>query len=376
VKAWTSPAAVAVEGRLFGALAVLRAVVLVNAVALNIYRRDNFDHPRAGVVCVLVMVLWTAFATWAYADPRRRTHLLLAADLAVALALLVATPLVKTEAFRATIPGYWIAGALLAWAIHDRWVGGLFAGILLAAVDLSLRQDLHQSDTGNAFLLVISGSIVGFMCGSLQHMATERDAAERSAAIATERTRLARAVHDGVLQVLALVQRRGRELGGEAAELGMLAGEQERELRALIREQDTVTVRPTDTVDLVAELGRLERLQSVTVSTPATPVELPAGTARELVAVARACLDNVRAHVGDDAPAWVLLQDFPDRVELSVRDDGPGIPAGRLDEAAADGRLGVVESIRGRIADLGGTADLVTGSFGTEWEFVVPREAP
>ena len=89
----------------------------------------------------------------------------------------------------------------------------------------------------------------------------------------------------------------------------------------------------------------------------------------------RACLDNVGAHVGEDAPAWVLLQAFPDRVELSVRDDGPGIPAGRLEEAAAQGRLGVSESIRGRIADLGGTAELVTGSFGTEWEFVVPRSS-
>jgi signal transduction histidine kinase len=69
----------------------------------------------------------------------------------------------------------------------------------------------------------------------------------------------------------------------------------------------------------------------------------------------------------------VLLQAFPDRVELSVRDDGPGIPAGRLEEAVAQGRLGVAESIRGRIADLGGTAELVTGTFGTEWELVVPR---
>lgn len=364
------------ESRLFGALAVLRVVVLVNAVVLNVYRRDNFEHPRAGVACVVVMVLWTAFATWAYADPRRRTHLLLVADLAVALALLVATPLVKTEAFRATIPGYWIAAALLAWAIHDRWVGGLVAGALFATVDLSLRQDLHQSDSGNAFLLVISGAIVGYMCGSLQQMAAERDAAERSAAIATERARLARAVHDGVLQVLALVQRRGRELGGEAAELGVLAGEQERELRALIREQDAVTIRSADTADLVAELSSLQRHGSVTLSTPATPVELPAATARELVAVTRACLDNVRTHVGEDAPAWVLVQVFPDRVELSVRDDGPGIPDGRLEAAAAQGRLGVAESIRGRIADLGGTAELVTGSFGTEWEFVVPREAP
>ena len=45
-----------------------------------------------------------------------------------------------------------------------------------------------------------------------------------------------------------------------------------------------------------------------------------------------------------------------------------------VDEAAAaEGRLGVSESIRGRIADLGGTATLTTGSFGTEWELVVPR---
>jgi signal transduction histidine kinase len=109
------------------------------------------------------------------------------------------------------------------------------------------------------------------------------------------------------------------------------------------------------------------------VSTPGSAVELPAATARELLAVTRACLDNVRRHVGESAPAWVLLQSFPDRVELSVRDDGPGIPAGRLEEAAAQGRLGVVESIRGRIADLGGTAELVTGPGGTEWELVVPR---
>jgi signal transduction histidine kinase len=60
-------------------------------------------------------------------------------------------------------------------------------------------------------------------------------------------------------------------------------------------------------------------------------------------------------------------------VALSVRDEGPGILSGRLESAAAEGRLGVAESIRGRVADLGGTAELVTGSFGTEWEISVPR---
>jgi signal transduction histidine kinase len=358
---------------MFGALAVLRAVVLLNAVALDVYRADNFAHPRVGAACVAVMVLWTGFATWAYADPRRRTVLLLTADLVIALALLLLTPEVKGPGFHATVPGFWIMSALLAWAIQYRWAGGLVAGLLLASVDLTLRQEVRQSDYGNAFLLVIGGPIVGFMCASLQQMATDREVAERSAAMAAERARLARAVHDGVLQVLALVQRRGRELGGDAAELGRLAGEQERELRRLIRAQEAVTTHSPDTVDLVGELGTLERSGNVTVSTPGTPVELPATTAHELVAAARACLDNVRRHVGDDAPAWVLLQAFPDRVELSVRDGGPGIPAGRLEEAAGQGRLGVAESIRGRVTDLGGTAELVTGDFGTEWELVVPR---
>jgi signal transduction histidine kinase len=375
VSSWSSPAAVAVQDRLFTALAVLRGIVLVNAVALNVYRADNFEHPRAGAACVAVMVLWTGFATWAYADPRRRTFLLLAADLVLALALLLVTPQVKGTGFHATVPGFWVMGALIAWSIRYRWVGGLLAGVLLAGVDLSLRQAIRQSDYGNAFLLVIGGTIVGFMCASLQQMATDREVAERSAAMAAERARLARAVHDGVLQVLALVQRRGRELGGDAAELGRLAGEQERELRRLIRVQEAVATRQPDMVDLVSELTRLERSGTVTVSTPASPVALPAATARELLAVARACLDNVKLHVGDRAPAWVLLQAFPDRVELSVRDDGPGIPTGRLEEAAEQGRLGVAESIRGRIADLGGTADLVTGDFGTEWELVVPRPA-
>lgn len=373
---WSSPAAIAVENRLFRALAVLRVVLLVNTVALNLYRADNFQRPALGAACVVVMVAWTGFAVWAYAEPRRRTVPLLVADLAIAIAMLLATPVVKGDGFSASLPGFWVVGALIAWAIHYRWAGGLAAGLLLAAADLSQRQDVGQSDYGNAFLLVIGGPIVGFMCGSLQQMATERDAAERAAAIAAERARLARAVHDGVLQVLALVQRRGRELGGEAAALGVLAGDQERELRALIRAQDEVTTDPRgDEVDVAAELARLEHHRNVTVSTPGSPVELPTATADELVAATRACLDNVRLHVGEDAPAWVLLQAFPDRVELSVRDDGPGIPAGRLEEAAAQGRLGVVESIRGRIADLGGTAELATGSFGTEWEIVVPREA-
>ncbi|MCU1417589.1 MAG: histidine kinase [Schumannella sp.] len=368
-------AASAVEDRLFGALAVLRVVVLLNAIGLNVYRHGTFERPILAVVCVAVMVAWTAFAIWAYGRPERRTVALLVADLVVAVALVLVTPWVKGADFSATIPGSWIIGALLAWSIHFRLKGGLAAGALLAVADLAQRQELRASDYGNAFLLILSGTIVGYLCDSLQKMAAERDAAERAAAAAAERARLARVVHDGVLQVLALVQRRGREMGGAAEELGELAGEQEQELRRLIRAQSSVVV-GAGTVELGSALTQLESLPSVTVSTPGVPVELPSDTAHEVVAAVRACLDNVKVHVGDDAPAWVLLQADPDRVEISVRDNGSGIPTGRLAAATADGRLGIAESIRGRITALGGTTELLTGSSGTEWEIVVPRSGP
>jgi signal transduction histidine kinase len=178
---------------------VLRLVFLVNAVALNVFRGDNFDRPVAGWLCVALMVAWTAVAIWAYADPSRRGVLPLSLDLAVAVALLALTPVVQGGGFEATVPGFWVVGALLAWAVRFHWVGGLVAGTVLCAVDVLVRDDLDQANYGNLFLLLIGGPIVGFLAESLQQMAAERDRAERTAAAAAERARLARAVHDGVL---------------------------------------------------------------------------------------------------------------------------------------------------------------------------------
>ena len=98
--------------------------------------------------------------------------------------------------------------------------------------------------------------------------------------------------------------------------------------------------------------------------------------ARSVVSAVRACLDNVAVHVGSQAPAWVLLEQVGSTVVVTVRDEGPGIAEGRLAEARAQGRLGVAESIRGRVADLGGTSVLTTGSFGTEWELSIPLDQP
>ncbi|MFC5178974.1 MacS family sensor histidine kinase [Nocardioides taihuensis] len=372
---WSRPA-LDVEDRLFRALAILRVVVLLNAIALNIYRAPGAEHPAALAGVVAVMVVWTVVAIWAYAEPRRRTPALLVADLAIATATILVSPVVKGPGMEATIGGFWIIGALLAWAVHWNWRGGLVASVVLAVADLSVRDHVSQGNYGNTFLLLIGGPIVGFLAESLQMMASERDAAQRATVAAEERARLARAVHDGVLQVLALVQRRGRELGGEAAELGRLAGEQESVLRRLIREQDAVPSGPAGATeaDLTSALAGLES-DRVTVATTGAPVLLDTRVVDEVVAAARACLDNVERHVGPGAAAWVLLETLPDEVVVSVRDEGPGIPDGRLAAAAADGRLGVAESITGRLCDLGGEAVLTTGPTGSEWELRVPLRA-
>ena len=212
------------------------------------------------------------------------------------------------------------------------------------------------------------------MCESLQRMAHERDTAEHAAAAAEERTRLARAVHDGVLQVLTMTQRRGAAAGGEWAYLGQLAGEQERSLRSLIRQQDTVPAAAGGQVDLAGGLEAMATAHPVRieVATPGGAVLVDEHIATEIVAAVRACLDNVLTHVGPDASAWVLAQAAPDEITISVRDDGPGIAPGRLEQAESEGRLGVTSSIRGRIEDLGGTAVMESGSWGTEWELTVP----
>jgi signal transduction histidine kinase len=379
-----SPAADQVDTSLFRALAVLRVVVLAYAVVLNAARWHEFARPALGWVVVGGMCVWSAFATWAYDAPRRRRLPLFVADAAVALLALLSTPLVESQAMldrhASTVPSFWVMSAVLAWAIWRGWVAGLAVAVLLSAADLSVRTDYNGTTWGNIFLLLLAAGVVGYTAPQLREAVEARARAERVAATMAERARLARVVHDGVLQVLALVQRRGLEIGGDAADLGRMAGDQEVALRSLV--QGDAAVRHPDghlgadeTGDLVDVLGSCQS-RAVTVSGPGRPVRLPRAVVDELAAVVRACLDNVARHVGAGAPAWVLVEDLGASVVVTVRDEGPGIVDGRLDEARGEGRLGVAESIRGRMADLGGAAALMTApGQGTEWELRVPRRA-
>ncbi|MEY7980986.1 ATP-binding protein, partial [Streptomyces pilosus] len=112
----------------------------------------------------------------------------------------------------------------------------------------------------------------------------------------------------------------------------------------------------------------------VALAEPGAPVPLAPAAAREVAAAVGAALDNVRRHAGEDARAWILVEDEPDEVIVTVRDDGPGIPDGRLAQAEGEGRLGVALSIRGRLRDLGGSAELISvPGQGTEVELKVPK---
>ena len=84
-------------------------------------------------------------------------------------------------------------------------------------------------------------------------------------------------------------------------------------------------------------------------------------------------MDNVVQHAGPDARAWVLAEVLDDSLLVTIRDDGYGMAPGTLEQAAANGRLGLASSIRGRIEDLGGNVRITSEpGQGTELEFELP----
>jgi signal transduction histidine kinase len=357
------------------ALIALRiATLAVAAYSILGYYRD-FAHPLLGLAAFAVMAAWTGLMTAANAVDRGRTWPIVSADLAVSVAVLLATSYIDTAArIRAdasTIPGIWVVCAVIACGIVGGPWAGLAAGLAIGVADVIVRGGLVGHTTANAVMVLLAGSGVGLVSLLLERAETAMTAAIEQVAASAERERLARGIHDGVLQVLALTQRRGPELGPVGAELGRLAGEQEAALRALIAAGPAV---PSHGIIDLRGLLSARAGTRIVLSAPADPVELPAAVARELAAAVGAALDNVAAHAGPGARAWILVEDDGRAVVVTVRDDGPGIPDGRLAEAEAEQRLGVARSIRGRLAELGGSA-LVTSvpGEGTEVELRIPR---
>ena len=338
---------------------------------------DHYQRPWLAAICLACMAVWTAFTVWKYRTRAGRTNLLVAADVVVVNALFLLNELILTEAQMnspdPSVVTVWHSTGVTAAAVQWGMTGGLATGIVEAAANLLVRGRIGSDMALDTVLLIGVGLVIGLNSDHARR-STERLAhALRTEAATAERERLARSIHDSVLQVLARVRRRGAELGGEAAELAELAGEQEIKLRSLIATKPETT--EDGETDLAARLQVL-RTARVHVSVPGNPVLLTEQLTADLAAVVREALANADKHAGEQAQVWVLLEELPEEIVLSVRDDGPGIPEGRLDEAAAEGRMGIAKSIRGRVTALGGmiTLDTAPGE-GTEWEVRVPRTA-
>jgi signal transduction histidine kinase len=373
---------------LWRALAVFRfASVAYAMLRLAVIDRSDYSRPDWAWAVIGVMAVWTIGTTIAYAQPVYRTRWLLSADLVVTAGLLLSTAVLQTPlALRhgvTPVTATWLAGPVLAWAVRYGRRAGTVAAVIMSGCDLVLYRGALPQDTvvNGVVLLLLAGVVVGHLARLAAEVEAERQRAIEVEAASRERERLARRIHDSVLQVLALVQRRGAEAGGTAAELGRLAGQQEAALRALVGGGTATSAAgglgpgASGAVDLRAALLSAQT-DRVTVSVPAQAVLLDQGAADELASATRAALDNVRRHCGEQTRAWVLVEDEPDVITVTIRDEGPGIPAGRLAEAAAAGRLGVSHSIHGRLRDLGGAAVIrsVPGE-GTEVELRLPRAA-
>ena len=372
---------------LWRAIAVFRFASLGYAM-LRLAVIDRADYARLDWAWAVigVMTVWTIGTTIAYARPERRTRLLLSTDLVVTAGLLLSTSVLQTpqamEHGVTPVTATWLAGPVLAWAVRYGRRAGTVAALIMSCCDLALFRGAALSVVINGVvLLLLAGVVVGHLARLAAEVETERQHAIEVEAASRERERLARHIHDSVLQVLALVQRRGAEAGGTAAELGRLAGQQEAALRALVgsgmgaRAAGGLTPSASGTVDLRAALLPAQT-DRVTVSVPAQAVLLDKAAADELASAMRAALDNVRRHCGEQTRAWVLVEDEPGLITVTIRDEGPGIPAGRLAAAAAAGRLGVSHSIHGRLRDLGGSATISSApGEGTEVELRLPRGA-
>jgi signal transduction histidine kinase len=361
--------------QLWRAVGLFRFATLAYAAVLILRDHDAYAHPARAYVALAVMAAWSLVTAIAYARPAARRPWLVGLDVAVAVALVLGTRAVATSAQidhgSATLPASWAAASVLACAVAGGPWAGLAGAAAVSAADLAERGTLAQNTFNGIVLLVIAGLIGGYVVRLALRAEAAVDRAARLDAATAERRRIARDIHDSVLQVLALVRARGRELGGEAAELGRLAGEQETALRSLVA---MTPATPGDGRLDVRALLEAHAGDRVEVSCPAYAVPLPEETALAVSAATAEALANVRRHAGPHARAWILVEEEGDAVTISVRDNGVGFASGRPERASAAGRLGLAQSITGRIRDVGGEASVTsTPGQGTEVELRVPR---
>ncbi len=271
------------------------------------------------------------------------------------------------------------AGAFVAWYQLDdpvgrrqgrtraRWVGvaQVVGGIALVSVGVVVIVTQGQSprtivNGALAGVAVLAGAVVIAAPFALRlYRGLQREQAERVRA--TERADIAAHLHDSVLQTLALIQRRA----DDPTTVARLARRQERELRAWLyggepRESDSLAAA------VAAEVHEVEDEQGVPVELVATGDRPFDAAGESLVKATREAVLNAVRH--GRPPISVFMEVGRDGVEVFVRDHGDGFDISDIGED----RLGVRESIIGRMKRAGGSARIRRLDNGTEVSLTLP----
>ena len=192
---------------------------------------------------------------------------------------------------------------------------------------------------------------------------TTRSAERAALARQEQRSEIAAHLHDSVLQTLAIIQNRA----GAGTEIARIARAQERELRDwLFAGTDPFAGDLATELRTMARELELEHAVRIEVVTVGDVGELESTA---LAGAAREALVNAARHAGGDVT--VYAEATPDAVEVFVRDRGAGFDP----DAVPAGRLGIRESIVGRMARAGGTGVVASSPDGTEVQLRLPRRA-
>lgn len=172
-------------------------------------------------------------------------------------------------------------------------------------------------------------------------------AQQRRAAIA-ERARIARDLHAVVVPDLRRALREAENVGS-VDRLAASLRDALRQVEAMVETRDAIGLEIGGLVMALESLAeRVEDRSDVRVSIdvaesdgqpPASPPPLVAAAALRIAALA---LENVVRHA-PSAQVRIVVSSGPDRVALSIEDDGPGISPGVERAALEDGRRGLAD---------------------------------
>jgi len=210
-----------------------------------------------------------------------------------------------------------------------------------------------------------------------------RVTAERERAAQAERERMARDLHDDLLQTLSAVR-------ADIATVGLSANDPERAKATLERSQDDLANAIDSARRLVTGLrpqalegrGLVEALDALAAEfTGRTGVpcavectaniDAPSAVTESLYRVAQESLTNVSKHAEASSVRMTVSRPRPDHLRLCVQDDGRGLAIGGDDK---DGAFGLV-GMRERMQLVGGTLQVTsTPGDGTMVEAEVPTK--